>query len=72
MFEKVPTFAAAGVPCRRPVLVRERGPGRLVRMLNVSVSPFASAAVGVNVYSVPIVAARRRARYRRRLFSPPP
>jgi hypothetical protein len=56
MFANEPTLAAAGVPCSRPVdAVNVAHVGRLT-MLKVSVPPFASLAVGVNVYCVPTVA----------------
>jgi hypothetical protein len=56
MFVNVPMFAVAGVPCRRPVAVLNDAQLGLLVMLNVSVLPFASLAVGVNVYCVPTVA----------------
>src|SRR6185295_1512446 len=56
MFANVPTFAFAGVPCRRPVVEVNDAQLGLFMMLNVSVPPFASLAVGVNVYCVPAVA----------------
>jgi hypothetical protein len=55
MFAKLPTFALAGVPCKRPVLVENVAHDGRFTMLNVSVPPFASAAVGVKVYCVPTV-----------------
>src|SRR5258706_4307152 len=56
MFADVPMFAVAGVPCRRPVAVVNVAQLGLFVMLNVSVPPFASVAVGVNAYCVPTVA----------------
>jgi len=56
MFANVPTFAFAGVPCRRPVAELNDAQLGLLAMLNVSVPPFASLAVGVNAYCVPAVA----------------
>ena len=50
MFAAVPTFAAAGVPCKRPLLAVKVAHAGLFAMLKVSVSPFASLAVGVNAY----------------------
>src|SRR5688500_2355597 len=52
----VPTFAAVGMPCSRPVL--ELNVAQLGRfaMLNVSVPPSGSLAVGVNEYAAPTVA----------------
>jgi hypothetical protein len=48
MLANVPTLALAGVPDSRPVLVLNAAqPGRFV-IVNVSVPPFASLAVGVN------------------------
>ena len=56
MSANVPTFAAAGVPCSLPLLALNVAQlGRLL-MLNVSVPPLASFAVGANEYSVPTVA----------------
>ena len=56
MFANVPTLAAAGVPCSRPVVVLNVAHvGRFV-MLNVNVPPSESLAVGVNEYCVPAVA----------------
>jgi hypothetical protein len=52
----VPMFAAPGVPSSRPVEAQKVAQaGRLV-MLNVSVPPLASLALGVNEYCVPAVA----------------
>lgn len=42
-----------GVPERRPVEVLNVAQVGLLEMLNVSLSPFASLAVGVNEYAVP-------------------
>jgi hypothetical protein len=56
MSANVPTFAAAGVPCRRPVVVLNVAQAGRFVMLNVSVPPSASLAVGVNEYCVPTVA----------------
>jgi hypothetical protein len=56
MFANVPMFAATGVPCRRPVVVLNVAQLGLFAMLNVSVPPSASLAVGVNEYCVPTVA----------------
>ena len=44
----VPTFPAAGVPCSRPVVVLNVAHKGIFPILNVSASPLASAAVGVN------------------------
>src|SRR5262245_15873361 len=56
MLANVPTLPAAGVPCSRPVVaLNVAQPGRFV-MLNVSVPPSESLAVGVNEYWVPTVA----------------
>lgn len=52
----VPTSAAAGVPSSRPVEpLKVAQVGRLA-MVNVSVPPLASLALGVNEYCVPTVA----------------
>jgi hypothetical protein len=56
MAANVPTFAAAGVPCSRPVVVLNEAQDGLLAMLNVSVVLSASLAVGVKVYAVPTVA----------------
>ena len=56
MFANVPTLAAAGVPCSRPVVVLNVAQLGLFAMLNVSVPPSGSFAVGVNEYCVPTVA----------------
>ena len=56
MLPNVPTFALVGVPCKRPVLVENVAHDGRFAMLNVRGLPFASAAVGVNVYCVPTVA----------------
>ena len=56
MFANVPTLAAAGVPCNRPVVVLNVAQLGLFVMLNVSVPPSGSFAVGVNEYWVPTVA----------------
>ena len=56
MFANVPTLAAAGVPCSRPVVVLNVAQLGWFVMLNVSVPPSASPAVGVNEYCVPTVA----------------
>ncbi len=54
-FANVPTLLAVGVPCSRPELaVNVAQVGRFA-MLNVSVPPLASLAVGVNDYGVPTV-----------------
>src|SRR5262245_20012570 len=52
-FEYVPTCAAVGVPVSRPFDVLKVAQAGLFWMLNVSVSLFASLAVGVNVYATP-------------------
>ena len=52
----MPTLAAAGVPCSRPVVVLNVAQPGGFAMLNVSVPPLASLAVGVNEYCVPTVA----------------
>ena len=46
MFEYVPTFAAVGVPLRRPVDVLKVAHAGRLTMLKRSGSPFASLAVG--------------------------
>src|SRR5688572_19156645 len=56
MLENVPTLPAAGVPCSRPVVVLNVAQVGLFVMLNVSVPPSESLAVGVNEYCVPTVA----------------
>jgi hypothetical protein len=55
MPENVPTSPAAGVPCRRPVVALNVAQLGLFAMLNVSVPPSESLAVGVNEYCVPAV-----------------
>jgi hypothetical protein len=49
-------LAATGVPCTRPVVVLNVAQLGLFVMLNVSVPPSPSLAVGVNEYCVPTVA----------------
>src|SRR5882672_2054733 len=50
----LPASAAAGVPCRRPLLAVNVAQAGLFKMLNVSVGlGSGSLAVGVNVYCVP-------------------
>src|SRR5262245_13876607 len=56
MFANVPTLTDAGVPCNRPVVVLNVAQLGWFVMLNVSVPPSASVAVGVNEYCVPTVA----------------
>jgi hypothetical protein len=53
---KVPTLPAAGVPWSRPVVEVKVAHVGLLTMVNVSVPPLASLAVGVKVYCVPTVA----------------
>ena len=48
MFANVPTLAAVGVPCSRPVVVLNVAQLGLFAMLNVSVPPSESLAVGWN------------------------
>ena len=48
MPDVVPTFAAAGVPLSRPVVVLNVAQAGLFWMLNVSLSPSLSVAVGWN------------------------
>ena len=52
----VPTLAASGVPCRRPVAVSKLAHAGRLRIEKVSVWRSWSVAVGVNVYSVPTMA----------------
>src|SRR5215218_3143661 len=52
MFEYVPTLLAPGVPDNRPVLVLNVAHAGLFWMLNASVSPSASAAVGMKLYAL--------------------
>ena len=56
MFANVPTFELVGVPDKRPVEVLKAAHDGLLEMLNVSLSPFASLAVGVKAYAVPTLA----------------
>ncbi len=49
MFEYVPTSEAAGVPERRPVAVLNVAHAGLFWIVNASVSPSASAALGVKL-----------------------
>ena len=49
----IPTSPAPGVPCSKPVEVLNVAHAGRFAMLNVSVLPSASAAVGRNEYSVP-------------------
>src|SRR6185503_5086615 len=51
MFAYASTFAAVGVPERRPLLVSNAAQAGLFVMLNVSVSPLLSAAVGWKLYA---------------------
>jgi hypothetical protein len=55
MFANVPTFVDAGVPCSRPVVVLNVAQLGRFTMLNVSVPPSGSLAVGWNEYAVPAV-----------------
>ena len=48
MFANVPTLAAVGVPCSRPVVALNVAQLGWFAMLNVSVPPSASLAVGWN------------------------
>jgi hypothetical protein len=50
-----PTSATAGVPVRRPVEVLNVAQLGLFEMLNVSVSPSASVALGWKLYAVPAI-----------------
>jgi hypothetical protein len=52
MFEYVPTSLAPGVPDNRPVLVLNVAHAGLFWMLNASVSPSASAALGTKLYAL--------------------
>src|SRR5690349_4094973 len=56
MLLNAPTFAAAGVPVRRPVAVLNVAHVGRFAIVNVSVPPSGSDAVGVNVYAAPTVA----------------
>lgn len=56
MFENVPTLELVGVPAKRPVDVLNVAHTGLLEMLNVSLSPFASLALGVKAYAVPTFA----------------
>jgi hypothetical protein len=56
MSENVPALPATGVPCRRPVVVLNVAHVGRFTMLNVSVPPSLSLAVGVNEYCVATVA----------------
>jgi hypothetical protein len=47
MFVNVPTLELVGVPDKRPVDVLNAAHDGLLEMLNVSLSPFASLALGV-------------------------
>src|SRR5262245_48432617 len=49
----VPTSAAAGVPCKRPVVPLNDAQAGLPEIVNESVSPSASLAVGVKLNCVP-------------------
>jgi hypothetical protein len=49
MFENVPTFELVGVPDKRPVEVLNAAHAGLFEILNVSLSPFASLALGVKL-----------------------
>ena len=51
----VPTFAVPGVPLNRPVAESKLAQTGLPETLNVSESPSASLAVGVNTYACPAV-----------------
>jgi hypothetical protein len=53
MPDVVPTFAAAGVPLSRPVVVLNEAQAGLLWILNVSGSLSASLAVGWNEYACP-------------------
>src|SRR5262249_40132839 len=53
MSAKVPTLLPCGMPCNWPVVAENVAQTGLLRMVNVSVSPSASAAVGVNEYVAP-------------------
>jgi hypothetical protein len=53
MPDVVPTFALVGVPLSRPVVVLNVAQAGLFRMLNVSVSPSLSVAVGWKEYACP-------------------
>jgi hypothetical protein len=57
-FEYVPTFELLGVPDSRPVVVLKLAHDGLLAMLNVSVLPFGSLAVGVKAYAFPAVTER--------------
>src|SRR6185503_14799611 len=53
MLANEPTFAANGVPDRRPVVVLNDAQGGMLSMRKVSVLPSASAALGWKLYAVP-------------------
>ena len=52
----MPTFAAAGVPYSRPVVVSKAAHDGLLYILNVTVRPLGSLTFGRNEYAVPTVA----------------
>ena len=54
MFENVPVCALLGVPDSLPVVVLNAAQAGLFAMLNVSVLPSGSRAVGVNAYATPV------------------
>ena len=56
MFANVPTFGRRACPAAGPFVVLNVAQPGLFVMLNVSVPPSASLAVGVNEYCVPTVA----------------
>jgi hypothetical protein len=53
MLLNVPTLAAVGVPLSRPVLELNAAQAGALAMLNVSVLPSASVALGENTYALP-------------------
>ena len=55
MFEYVPVCALLGVPDSLPVVVLNVAQAGLFVMLNVSVLPSGSFAVGVNAYATPVL-----------------
>ena len=73
MFEYVPVCALLGVPDSLPVVVLNVAQAGLFVMLNASVLPSGSFAVGVNAYATACLdGRRRRAGDRRRLVRGPP
>ena len=55
MLAYVPTWLAAGVPCKRPVLVLKVAQAGAFTIENVNGSPSASVAAGWNEYGVPCI-----------------